>query len=282
MQEAALGPHAVLDTVLAQRNLARELLPDCPAELRPRLLSVLSGASRHAGWLAFDLNDFSGAGYYYEDARAQAHEAQDIKLGAFVLCEMSYLATWQGQPRIGIDHAVAAGQWANRTDDMRLRASCADLAARAYAADGQRDACLAALDASHTALAAAPAQIIPHPVHKYNYDEAIHIGTRGICHLKLHDPQRAADYAQQSLTTLDPSHVRNVAFTNVYLGMAYVQADEVDEAARLFGDAGEIAAQNNLARLIGLVQQGRADLQPWKDSVAVRALDDRLASYSVV
>lgn len=280
MQEAALGPRAVLDTVLAQRNLARSLLPDCPAALRPRLLPVLSGASRHAGWLSFDLKDFGGAGYYYEDARARAHEAHDLELGAFVLCEMSYLATWRGQPRTGIDHAVAAGQWAGHTGDMRLRANAADMTAHAYAADGQRDACLAALDDAHTSLAAASEQI-PRPVHFYNYDEAIHIGTRGRCHLALHDAQHAADYAQQSLTALDPSHVRNTAFTTAYLGMAYAQSGEVDEATRLLGDAGEIAARNNLARLIEVLQQGRTELQPWANTTTVRALDDRLASWDM-
>lgn len=56
---------------------------------------------------------------------------------------------------------------------------------------------------------------------------------------------------------------------------------EIDEAARLLGDAGEIAAHNSSARLIGRLRQGRADIQPWKDSAAVRALDDRLASYGV-
>ncbi|MGH3995166.1 MAG: hypothetical protein ACRDSN_22215, partial [Pseudonocardiaceae bacterium] len=80
----ALGPHAVLDTVLAQRELARSLLPGCPPPLRPRLLSVLSESSRQAGWLSFDLNQFDDAGYYYEGARARAHEAQNPELGAFV------------------------------------------------------------------------------------------------------------------------------------------------------------------------------------------------------
>ncbi|MGB6161093.1 MAG: hypothetical protein WCF33_23820 [Pseudonocardiaceae bacterium] len=42
---------------------------------------------------------------------------------------MSHLATWQGKPRIGIDHAVAAAQWADRTGDLRLRAYTADVAA---------------------------------------------------------------------------------------------------------------------------------------------------------
>ncbi|MGQ0776507.1 MAG: hypothetical protein ACT4NY_19125 [Pseudonocardiales bacterium] len=281
MQEAALGPHAVLDTVLAQRQLARSLLPDCPAELQPRLLSALSGASRQAGWLLFDLNDFGGAGHYYEGARALAHQAQDIELGAFVLCEMSHLATWQGQPRIGLDHAAAAGQWASQTGDMRLRAYTADVTARAHAADGQRDACLTALDAAHTALTAAPTQITPHPTHLYRYDEAIHTGIRGLCHLKLRDIQSATDYTQQSLTTLDRSHLRNIAFIQAHLGIAYAQSEEVDEAARLFGDIGEIAARNGWARLIALLKQGRADLQPWHDSAAVRALDDRLASYGM-
>lgn len=135
-QDDALGPQAALDTVLAQRNLARVLVRDCPASLRPRMLSVLSNASRHAGWLCFDLNDFESARYYYEDARALAHEAENVELGAFVLCNMSHLATWQGKPRIGIDHAVAAGEWAKRTDDVLLRAYAANVAARAYAADG--------------------------------------------------------------------------------------------------------------------------------------------------
>ena len=71
---------------------------------------------------------------------------------------MSYLATWQGKLRIGIDHAVAASQWADRTEDTRLRAYTADVAARAYAADGQRDACLTALDTAHTVLTMADDQ----------------------------------------------------------------------------------------------------------------------------
>ncbi|MGH3850157.1 MAG: hypothetical protein ACRDRT_10700, partial [Pseudonocardiaceae bacterium] len=226
-QDDALGPQAVLDTVLAQRDLARALLFECPADLRPRMLSALSDASRDAGWLSFDLNQFDHAAYYYEDARALAHEAQNVELGAFVLCQMSHLATWQGRPSIGMDHAVAAGQWVNRTDDMLVRAYTADVAARAYAADGQRDACLTALDTAHAALTAAGDQT---PRRVSFYDEALHTSHRGLCHLELHEGQHAVDYLQQSLGDLDNSYVRNVAFATVHLGMAYVQCKEIDEA----------------------------------------------------
>jgi hypothetical protein len=87
-QDHALGPQAVLTTVLAQRDLTRALVPDCPETLRPRMLSALSEASRQAGWLSFDLKQFDHAGYYYEDARALAHEAQNTGLGALVVLTM--------------------------------------------------------------------------------------------------------------------------------------------------------------------------------------------------
>ena len=85
--------------------------------------------------------------------------------------------------------------------------------------------------------------------------EAHHIGTRSQCHLELHDPQQAADYAKQTLGSLDPSAVRNKVFITVFLGMAQVQRKEIEEAARLLGDAGEVAAGNSSARLTERLQQ---------------------------
>ncbi|MFN2496705.1 MAG: hypothetical protein ABR608_12475, partial [Pseudonocardiaceae bacterium] len=151
-QDDALGPRGVLDIVLAQRDLVRSLLPQCPAPLRPPLLATLGNASRLAGWFSFNLNDFTSAAYYYDDARAQAHKAENVELGAIALEGMSHVATRRDTPRIGIDHAVASCEWANRTDDRGLRALCADGAARAYAVDGQRNACLCALDTGQTEL----------------------------------------------------------------------------------------------------------------------------------
>jgi len=277
-QDHVLGPQAVLSTVLAQRDLTRALVPDCPPALKPRMLSVLSEASRQAGWLSFDLKEFDHAKYYYEDARALAHDAENTGLGAFVLCQLSRLATWQGKPRIGLDHAVAAEWWAHRTNDMRLRALTADMVAQAYAADGQRDACFTALDTAHTALTTADNQTPSYST----YDEAIHISIRGECYLKLGEGGRAVSSAQQSLSLLDMSRARSVAMTIVDLSEAYVQCTEIDEAARLLGDAGEIAAGHSSVRLIGRLEQARAGMQPWEHTAAVRALDERLEGSGMV
>ncbi len=274
-QDVVLGPQAALNTVLTQRDLARALVPECPDSLRPRMLSALSNASRQAGWMSYDLNQFDHAAYYYEDARALAHEAENTELGAFVLCQMSQLATWQGQPRIGIDHAVAAGQWAHRAGDLRLRAFAADVSARAYAAAGQRDGCMRALDTAHATLAATDDQS---PGYLTVYDEALHISIRGECHLKLGEAEPAVSYAQQSLALLDRSHARDMAMTIVDLGEAYTQCNEIDEAARLLGDAGDITARNSSARLIERLERARTGLQPWQHTAAVRTLDERLAA----
>jgi hypothetical protein len=241
------------------------------------MLSALSEASRQAGWLSFDLKQFDHAGYYYEDARALAHEAQNTGLGALVLCEMSHLATWQSRPRIGIDHAVAAGRWAYRTGDVRLRAYTADVAARAYAADRQRDACVNALDTAHTVLTTADDHTPSYTV----YDEASHISTRGECHLKFGETDRTISYAQQSLKLADRSRARFLAMTIIDLTEAYVQCTEIDEASRLLGDAGNIAAGHSSRRLIERLEQARAGMQPWQDTAAVRTLDERLAAYGL-
>jgi len=179
---------------------------------------------------------------------------------------------------VAIDHAVAAERWAACTGDMLARAYAADVTGRAYAADGQGVACLTALDAAHTALEMADDQT---PSYIHFYDEAFHISVRGLCHLELREGQRAADYAHRSLQTLDQSYTRNVAFTTIDLGRAQVQCQEIDEAARLLGDAGEIAALNSSARLVELLKQGRTELQPWENTAAVHTLDDRLKSYGI-
>ncbi len=276
-QDDVLGPRGVLDTVLIQRDLLHSLRPDCPAELLPQLLSVLSNASSSAGWFSFNLNDDTSAAGYYEDARVQAHEAGNIELSAKALDFMSGLATCRGKPCIGIDHAEAAQQWASRSGDMRLRALCADGAAQAYAADGQRDASLAALDMAAAALDKTGDQALGY----VPYIEEVHIGKRAKCHLVLGDPDRAADYAQQSLATLDPAFTRRVALTTALLARAYARSGEVHESARLLGEVADIAARNSSTRLITKVQQARAELQPWQDTNAVHELDDRLTTYGL-
>jgi hypothetical protein len=181
-QDDVLGPQAALDTTLAQRNLVRHLLPGSPALLRDRLLSLSANLSRFAGWLCFDLNNHDAAGEYYEAARAAAHEAHNTELGSFVLCNMSHLATWNGRPRTGIDHALAAIGWANQTDDARLRAYAYDVAARAYASDRQERATRHAIEHAQAAIATADART---DTYAYFFNDGLLASTESDCYLRL-------------------------------------------------------------------------------------------------
>ena len=279
-QDDALGAQATIDTVLAQRNLVRLILPECPTALRPRLLSLYSGHSLQAGWLLYDLNDFDGAGYYFEHARATAHDAENTELGALVLCLMSHLATWRGQPRVGIDHAVAAQGWAVQTDEPRLQAYAADVAARAYAGVGQKSLCLYQLENIAESLARVSNGADEDSVAHF-YSEGHFAGTRSLCLLQLQDTHGALSAAQESLASADPAFVRNYAFTHLYLGEAYTAAGGIHEAAAAIGEAAALAARNRSARLVGRVRTARDRLAQCHVPWVVRDVDERLHAYGL-
>jgi hypothetical protein len=124
-----------------------------------------------------------------------ACEAGNTELGALVLCNMSHLATWQGHPRVGVDHAVAAQGWAIRTDDKPLQAYAADVAARAYAAAGEYRACMEELGAAQAALASSDGS----PTLVHFYDESLHASVRGLCLLQFNRPMESVAASRAAL-----------------------------------------------------------------------------------
>ncbi len=279
-QDDTLGPQAVLDTALAQRNLVLVMQAEASGELRPRLLSVYGSLSRFVGWSSFDVNDFESAQYYYEEARRAAHEAQNAELAAFTLSDMSHVAAWRGMARVGIDHAVAAKGWAGLTDDSLLRSYAADRAARVYAMEGEHQACMEELEAARSELSEARA----HGEHSslvYFVDEGMLANTQSLCFLRLGDPHRAGQAAAQALALLDGSFARDRAFAAAYLGVSRLREGDIDEAAKIIGDAADLAARNRSARLVDRLRAARAEMGPWETAPAVRELDRRLAAYGL-
>jgi hypothetical protein len=279
-QDDTLGPQAALDTVLAQRSLVRGLLPQTTAALSNRLLSLYADLCGFAGWLSFDLDNFDAASHYYETGRAAAHEAHNTELGALILCNMSQLATWSGQARIGIDHAVAAQGWAIQTDDLPLRAYTHDVAARAYALDGNQPAALTAIQQAKTTLAAKDTE---QPTLVYFYGTGQLASTESNCLLHLGDPVQAATVAEVAMKTIDPSFVRNLAMVSLRLGMCRLQAPSPDVAgaALAIGNAARLASHNHSVRLVERLGRSWQQLGPWHDLPEVQDVRDRMATYGL-
>ena len=268
-----LGPQAVLDIVLAQQNFIRSLLPECSEQLRPKLLTAFSDAMRTAGWLSFNADDFTSAKHYYEQAYELAHEAHNVELASYVLCNLSHAASWVGRNRAALDHAIAAQLWAQKTDNILLQASGHDRAARAYAADGQYDEFMRAFEQAETCLASFNGKppTIPH-----SYDAATLASIRGECLLRLGRTREAIQVSNECLVRMDPSVVRAVALTNLDLGKAYIQSKEIDEAAKVLANAADLTARNRAPRLMKELRTTRAEMQPWQETKAVKELDERL------
>ncbi len=275
-QEDALGSRAVLPTALAQRNLVHNLLGECSATLRPRLLSIYSSMSTSIGYYLFDLNDFDNSWHYWDQARAAAQDADNTELDIYTLSEMSYAASWQGKAHTAIDTAAAAQSLIRKTQDPLMRVCVADKAARAYALDGRFEACMTECEKARGSLASTGQVSAESPA--YWYHEGLLASETSDYLLQLGKPQEAVASASKGLTLFDNSFVDSRAFCTLFLGKARLQSGEVEEGARVIGTAAGLAAQTRSARLVKELRTTRAHMQPWQNTHAVKTLDDQLAA----
>ncbi|WP_330230832.1 hypothetical protein OHA40_33680 [Nocardia sp. NBC_00508] len=277
-QNDLYGPHTVIPMVSAQQAIASALLRQAPSHLRPRLLTLHSQLAQLAGWMHFDLRDFRSANSNYEQARESAHDAGHDALVALVLCNLSYLATWRGSPRTGIDHAVAAQNWARSVDDRLLRAYADDITAFGYATTGRHQACVTALDAADAILDDVPPE--ENSV-AYFHGPGLSLAFRSDCMYRLGCAPEAQDAAESSLALIGEGFTRNRALAYIDLAHAHISAWEIDEAAKGIGKAAGLAIECRSDRLIGIIADARSELDQWTDALCVRELDQLLMDYGL-
>lgn len=277
-----LGAPAAQGLVIAQQQLTECLLVDCPDPLRKDLVSLNAEWLGLGGCLAWDLGDVRTAQRLYNQARDGAHEAEDADLSAYILCHLAQLAIWQGNPRIGIDHAVAARSWAGQTRDVALRCYTALRAAQAYAkAPGQRAACLRALDDAEADVSALRAQS-PKQSRAYFVSEGIYWSLRGECFAMLGDAKEAVAASTRALELITSDRVRDRALTMLDLYRALLKAGDVDKAAGVLGQAADLTPSNRSYRLVAAIGEARKELSPWAGSDVVKSLDVKLAKRDIV
>jgi hypothetical protein len=286
-QEYTLGPHSALETVLAQRHLVHHLLAGgAKAPIRDRLLSVLANLSRCTGWMLFNLNDFNAAEHYLAQARTAAHQANDDAVAALILANLSQLATWRGDPRQGLDHALAAVEWARRAGSRLLAAYAHDVEARAHAGISARSAasdrrsgrtrCLRALDQAHAALTRITSGD-PAAGLVYNYCDANRQSTGSSCLITMNfRPAQALDMARTALTRIAPAVTHSIAFTHVWIARAHLNLRDIDETCAALAEAAALTQVNVSARLTRSILETREKLSPWSSTRPVIDLDDRL------
>jgi len=277
-QGDVLGGQITLQSAIAYRNIAQSLAKIAPEVYRPRALSTYAEFSQLAGWLCFNIGDHLAAQHYYDDARTIAHDAKNVELVTYVLCTMSHLATWQGRPRVGIDHAVAAAVWAERAASPHARAYAADVAVRAYVADNQPDMSRTMLDAEYNALQDA-AKVGAPATWWYFYDESFYWRTETELALATKRADDAVHAVTKSLALSDPANVHNWAFRLMFQAEARIMQGEICEATAMIGDVARMTSLNASKRIDQRISDLRLALRPWQRAKPVRELDQVISTY---
>lgn len=143
--EDTLGPREVLDTLLAQHSIVRHLLQGgCPDKLTKPLKLVESAIACTIGTCLINMGQHHRATDYFGQARRAGHDAGNPACAAYAAANASFSAFLRADTPTAQDMAAAARNLAARTHDLRLQALTEQMAAAAYALDGQYQPCMTA------------------------------------------------------------------------------------------------------------------------------------------
>jgi hypothetical protein len=94
---------------------------------------------------------------------------------------------------------------------------------------------------------------------------------------RLDKPAAAQHVLESALGSLDPEVVKTRPRLLAALATAHVRQGNIDEACRLGADALALAERQQVTPNLQDVRRLRLDLEPWRNSQAVRELDEQLA-----
>lgn len=273
--EDQLGPQEVIAAVMAQLSLVRGLLqggvPDTHyrplQEIAARIATVLGG-------YYVDLVDHERARICFRYARRTAHLAQSPACGAHAAANLTWSHFLAGDVVSALDCAQVTLGLGSRTPDLRVKAFSAQMAASAYAANGQHRDCMRLHDRAKDLLARAGDTESTSPLYWLsggNLD-----GQQAKCLLALHRPKDALDAVTHALNGIPESYVPVRGFSRVIRGRAMLATQEIDSAAHELAEA--ISVAHLAPRLAADLLAARTELQRWRERDSVRALDEQLAA----
>jgi hypothetical protein len=232
-----------------------------------RLHQVAAAAAQCAGWLHFDQRQHAAAQRHWVVALHAAHTAADRDLGAGVLSDLAYLATWLHQA----DTAVALLEHARTRTHAPAARSLLDLRrARAHAALGDTRATGRALASSERELGRARPDSTPAWVSWMSHaDLAVDAGR---CWLDLGKADRTDHVLGEGLQLLAPSRARTRSVVLAYRAEGALARHDLPGAATVAREALDTALTTNAVRCIDLAHITISRLAPHDSHPAVRDL----------
>jgi transcriptional regulator with XRE-family HTH domain len=243
-----------------------------------RLASLVGQTAVLAGLLhLMGPRDLEASRAHYDLALQAAREAEDWDLASYVLGSLAFLAMSAHRPTESHAFRDAAWKLALCRAGPRTRAWVAALASELLARDGDETSSRRFLSRGFAAME----RTRDDPSWKGVgwFDEPRLAAYEGGNLVLLGQYSAAEELLRSSLSRIDPARVKHRCTLSADLAMALAHLGEIDEACARAVDAlllaRSIAHQESIERVRGV----HAQLLPWREHGAVRALTEQLQAH---
>lgn len=268
-----LGGPDTRPLVIRELEATLALLRECSytdVEAR-RLLAVTGELCQLAGWVTADTGDVADAGRLYLLGVRAAHAAGDHAGAASNLSSYAYQATNVSDPYQAVVLARSAARGADHGTGA-VRALMWERVAWAHAKTGQAGPTSRALGVVEDAYA--EGQVDADPAWTYWLDEDEISIMAGRCWTELGRPMRAVPLLEDVTSRFPDDRARELALYLTWLAAAYIQANEIEQAATTAGRALKFARQVSSTRSAERVEHVRKLLVPYHGVPAVDDFED--------
>jgi tetratricopeptide (TPR) repeat protein len=248
--------HLYATELAATTKLVREAY--CTATVRKACTAVIAEQAQLAGWAAFDAGMHDVAKQHYTTSFAAAKEAEDAALAGNALACLAYQQVTTGAP--DIETATASYAIAEQHATPKVRALLLDRMAWAYAVSGQADAAERALSGAAAIVHRQTDRPEPDWVFWVDDDEMKIMAGR--CWTQLRRPLRAVPILEDVLSRYGDTHARDKAMYLTSLAHAYLDAEEVEQAAAVTERAAQLAGGVGSVRPAEKIQKVVRRLRP--------------------
>jgi transcriptional regulator with XRE-family HTH domain/tetratricopeptide (TPR) repeat protein len=261
--------------VQEQLEIVTNLLESAPPQAtRTRLAAAAGEFAQIAGEILFDLKENVKAEKYYSVAVAAAEAAQDDLMQAIALGRKSFVPIYEYNPHAALPLLQQAHVLTAHNAPAITRAWLSAVEAEALANIHDEVACRRALERSEHFLSHAHCAEVPIP--RFGYSTLL--GYKGICAIRLKQPQSAQEALNESLRIIEPHRMRHKSIVLIDLAATYMLQSEIEEACHIASQALMLIAEIKSSRVFHRVLSFRTQLEQWKATKAVKHLDEQIAA----
>jgi transcriptional regulator with XRE-family HTH domain len=278
---ANISSHSLLKNVTSHLDSIIELLQySYTEEIRKPLCSLAGTAAQLLGQMAFDMKDHTSAREYYKVSIEAAQEANDAALYASALGRMSFLFLENNQPEETLTLLEKSHKLAKLSATNVTSAWLFAIEAEAYASmnssSNQTTACLKALDQAEQAINQTATTTDPY---KTGFNRSRLAGYKGVCFVRLNQPEAAISSLNEALSTAGYSSLRRRSRILTDIATAYVLQAEVEEGCKFAHQALDLTQQTKSAMVLQRIHKFRTHVEPWREVQAVKDLDQKLLFF---